>query len=76
MTEAIKGKSLEEVTRLFSAFHSLVTGCELPTDAPDMEKLEVFAGVAQFPMRVKCASLSWHTMQAAALKSADSITTE
>jgi nitrogen fixation NifU-like protein len=76
MTEAIKGKSLEEVNSLFSAFHSLVKGDELPADAPDMEKLEVFAGVAQFPMRVKCASLSWHTMQAAVLQSQDSITTE
>ncbi|HIA04366.1 MAG TPA: SUF system NifU family Fe-S cluster assembly protein [Myxococcales bacterium] len=76
MTEAIKGMSVEKATLLFNAFHSLVTGKEVPPDSPDLDKLEVFAGVVEFPMRVKCASLSWHTFQAAIDGSNDSITTE
>ncbi len=76
MTEAIKGMSVEKATLLFNAFHSLVTGKELPADSPELEKLEVFAGVAEFPMRVKCASLSWHTFRAAIDGSNDPITTE
>jgi len=76
MTEALKGKTVEDVHRLFRAFHCLVKGDELPPDSPALEKLEVFAGVAEFPMRVKCASLSWHTMQAAIDEKTDAVTTE
>jgi nitrogen fixation NifU-like protein len=76
MTDAIKGLSRDEVTAIFRSFHNLVTGKALGDDAPDMKKLNVFAGVAEFPMRVKCASLVWHTLQAALNGSAEAVTTE
>ena len=66
MTEAIKGRSLAEIEALFGAFHDLVTSD--PKGEPelgDLGKLSVFAGVREFPMRVKCATLSWHTLRAA-----------
>jgi nitrogen fixation NifU-like protein len=66
MTEAIKGKPMTEVEGLFERFHDLVTSD--PTEEPDLDgvgKLMVFAGVREFPMRVKCATLAWHTLQAA-----------
>lgn len=75
MTEAIKGKTRAEVERLFLLFHAMVTG-ELeqpPSDLPS--KLRVFAGIKEFPMRVKCATLSWHTLRAA-LDGAAVVTTE
>lgn len=67
MTQTVKGKTEEEVEALFERFHALVTGTEPdPTVPPaDLGKLEVFAGVREFPARVKCASLSWHTLRAA-----------
>ena len=63
MTQAVKGKPLAEVRKLFERFHELLTvGGE-----PDAElgKLAVFAGVREYPMRVKCATLAWHTLRAA-----------
>jgi nitrogen fixation protein NifU and related proteins len=68
MTEAIQGKTRAEASALFDRFHKLVTGD--PSKAadnadPDLGKLAVFAGVCEFPARVKCASLAWHTMKAA-----------
>jgi nitrogen fixation NifU-like protein len=67
MTDALKGKSLGEVRRLFESFHELVTAdpSKAQTAAAELGKLGVFAGVHEFPMRVKCASLAWHTMKAA-----------
>jgi nitrogen fixation protein NifU and related proteins len=64
LTEALKGKSLDEAQALFQGFHKMVTqdGAETP---PEMGKLAVLAGVREFPARVKCATLSWHTLQAA-----------
>ncbi|MEZ0332846.1 MAG: Fe-S cluster assembly sulfur transfer protein SufU [Gemmatimonadales bacterium] len=65
MTAAIKGKSREEALRLFDRFHALVTG-RPPTDATEtLGKLAVFSGVSAFPIRVKCATLSWHAMKEA-----------
>ncbi len=66
MTESLKGLSLEEARRLFDGFHDLLTG----TDDPDslgerLGKLAIFAGVREFPVRVKCATLPWHTFHAA-----------
>jgi nitrogen fixation NifU-like protein len=64
MTESIKGRKLSEVQELFEGFHSLVTSD--PTREPDISnlgKLAVFSGVREFPMRVKCATLAWHTMR-------------
>jgi len=64
MTDAVKGKSLNEAQALFQRFHSMVT---TPPAEPveNMGKLSVLAGVREFPVRVKCASLAWHTLKAA-----------
>ena len=61
MTESVKGKSVGEVKTLFGDFRKLVMG-ENGVGATSLGKLEVFGGVAQFPMRVKCATLAWHTL--------------
>jgi nitrogen fixation protein NifU and related proteins len=63
MTEAIKGKTVTEVEKLFENFHLLVTEGKIP--AENIGKLAVFSGVAEFPIRVKCATLAWHTLKAA-----------
>jgi nitrogen fixation protein NifU and related proteins len=67
MTEIIAGKTEEAARALFHRFHDFVTGKEEieGADDEDLEKLIVLAGVKQFPMRVKCATLAWHTMTAA-----------
>lgn len=66
MTEAIKGKSKEDAQMLFDEFHKMVTGeLDIETDDNHLGKLRIFAGVLEFPARVKCASLSWHTLNAA-----------
>jgi len=65
MTDALKGRSADEIDALYEAFHSLVTGHGVPDGAPELGKLEAFGGVAAFPMRVKCATLPWHTLRAA-----------
>jgi nitrogen fixation NifU-like protein len=64
MTEALKGKTVAEARALFEQFHEMVTSSpDVP--APDLGKLSVLAGVREFPTRVKCASLAWHTLNAA-----------
>jgi nitrogen fixation NifU-like protein len=63
MTEAVRGKSRQEVEHLFGRFHDVVTGQSEAGD--DLGKLAVFEGVREFPMRVKCATLAWHTLKAA-----------
>jgi len=67
MTQNVKGKSREEVDRLFQQFHGLVTGKVRPNEqeARALGELAAFAGVARFPIRVKCASMPWHTLKAA-----------
>jgi nitrogen fixation protein NifU and related proteins len=65
MTQAVKGKTREEVAALFDGFHQLVTGGLPPDRAETLGKLAVFSGVSEFPVRVKCATLSWHTLRAA-----------
>lgn len=60
MTEAVKGQSVEDVEALFQDFHALLTG--EPPAGRDFGKLEVLAGVREFPVRVKCATLAWHTL--------------
>ena len=64
MTDALKGRSVAEATVLFDRFHRMVT---TPPDqaVEDMGKLSSLAGVREFPVRVKCASLAWHTFKAA-----------
>lgn len=77
MTEALRGRTLEEAETLFRAFHDLVTGKRDRThDDPLLDKLVVFAGVCEFPIRVKCATLCWHTFRAAARGRAETVSTE
>ena len=65
MTETLKGKTRAQAEQLFQTFHDLVTGQKAQLDSPDLGKLAVFSGVSEFPIRVKCATLSWHTLRAA-----------
>lgn len=77
MTEALKGKTLGEAKALFEKFHGLVTGAPAGGgDGPALGKLEVFSGVSRYPARVKCATLAWHTINAALEKSEQTVTTE
>jgi nitrogen fixation NifU-like protein len=76
MTQALKGRPVEEVEKLYASFHELVTiGEEGAHGAPevDLDKLEIFAGVREFPARVKCATLAWHTMHAALEAKTDAV---
>lgn len=66
MTQSVKGKTLKEAESLFNEFHQMVTGeLDEETTPNSLGKLKIFAGVRDYPARVKCASLSWHTMHAA-----------
>ena len=66
MTQSVKGKTRAEAQRLFERFHELVTGRQSANGTQaDLGKLNVFAGVSEFPVRVKCATLAWHTLRAA-----------
>ena len=78
MTESVKGKTTAETEELFERFHALITA---PPDragegGSDLGKLAVFAGVSEFPMRVKCAALPWHTLKAALHGAHDPVSTE
>jgi nitrogen fixation NifU-like protein len=75
MTQAIKGKSREEAAAIFERFHQLVTG-HGTAENEVLGKLAAFAGVCEFPVRVKCATLAWHTLQAALEGKQEKITTE
>lgn len=75
MTEAIRGKTHEEVLTLFERFHKIITGQEDPDSSP-LGKLEAFRGVSEFPLRVKCASLAWHTLKSALENGGSIISTE
>ena len=78
MTQTLKGKTKAEAEQLFTHFHELVTGHTENGASPatDLGKLEVFSGVSEFPVRVKCATLAWHTLNAALEGKQESITTE
>ena len=77
MTSMIKGKTVEEAEKLFENFHALVTGkLGENADLSELGKLAVFAGVQEFPVRVKCASLAWHTMESALHQNGKDVTTE
>jgi nitrogen fixation NifU-like protein len=66
MTEFVKGRRRCEIDEIFERFHELVTGNPSEkVDAPELGKLAVFSGVREYPVRVKCATLSWHTLQSA-----------
>jgi len=77
MSEAVKGKTIAEARHMFHEFHKLVTG-HLHTNGerPSLGKLAVFAGVARFPARVKCATLAWHALHSALQGQPDAVSTE
>jgi nitrogen fixation protein NifU and related proteins len=81
MTDAVKGKTVAEARALFDAFHAMITSdpttplpdlsAEARSAKVDLGKLSVFAGVREYPTRIKCASLAWHTMKAAVAHETD-----
>ncbi len=75
MTEGVKGRTRAEIDTVFQRVHDLVTGKGDPED-PELGKLAVFGGVSEFPMRVKCATLPWHTLNAAFDNSNAPVSTE
>lgn len=79
MTESLKGKTNGDAEALFDRFHKLLTEDSVAIDLdgePKLGKLKAFAGVREFPVRVKCATLPWHTFHAALHNSSDAVTTE
>jgi nitrogen fixation NifU-like protein len=77
MSEAVKGRPVDEVTKIFEAFHALVTSDpRVEPDTSGLGKLAVFAGVREFPVRVKCATLCWHTLRAALAGGGETVSTE
>jgi nitrogen fixation NifU-like protein len=76
MTQTVKGKSVAEAQNLFDGFHSMVTAGPNTEPGDDLGKLQVFAGVREFPMRVKCATLAWHAMHEALHDSGETASTE
>ena len=86
MTQSLKGKTIAEAEKIFGRFHDMVTGQKAAQSsaekdssngAPaDLGKLNVFSGVSEFPVRVKCATLAWHTLQAAIEGKQDAVSTE
>ncbi len=77
MTEMVKGKTIADAEKIFEAFHDLVTGeANEGSDEELLGKLAVFAGVQEYPTRVKCATLAWHTLKAACHESDAPVSTE
>lgn len=76
MTETLKGKTEAEAHAFFDRFHALVTGAAGAGEIEDLGKLEVLGGVREFPTRVKCATLAWHTAIAALNDEAEPVSTE
>jgi nitrogen fixation NifU-like protein len=76
MSSTLKGKSKEEADRLFDTFHKLVTGDKSGLSAADLGRLAAFSGVSEFPARVKCATLAWHTLRTALEGKQEKVTTE
>lgn len=76
MTEIIKGKTEQEAKDLFNNFHIMITGKNQEIDLETVGKLAVLAGVSMYPSRVKCATLAWHTLDAAIKNKVNSISTE
>lgn len=76
MTQALKGKTRAEAETLFARFHDLVTGKANNREFESLGKLAAFSGVSEFPVRVKCATLAWHTMRAALEGKEEPVTTE
>jgi nitrogen fixation NifU-like protein len=75
MTQSVKGKTKAEAEKIFHRFHELVTG-HGHGDEAELGKLAVFSGVSEFPVRVKCATLAWHTLEAALEGTQEKVSTE
>jgi nitrogen fixation NifU-like protein len=75
MTESVKGKTVEEAKEMFEGFHHMLTGVA-DEQGVELGKLKVFEGVREYPVRVKCATLAWHTLHAAMEGEDESVTTE
>jgi nitrogen fixation NifU-like protein len=79
MTDAVRGKTLREIDEIFERFHDMVTAPKDEAEAravPELGKLAAFSGVSEFPVRVKCASLAWHTLKAALAAKGAPVSTE
>ncbi len=76
MSATVKGKTAAEAQRLFDVFHNLVTGDQGSLSANELGRLAAFSGVSEFPARVKCATLAWHTLNTALKGDAATVTTE
>jgi nitrogen fixation NifU-like protein len=76
MTQSIKGKSLEEANGIFDAFHQMITHPDVEPDFDMLGDLETLAGVNEYPTRIKCAILAWHTMRSALKDNGGTVTTE
>ncbi len=76
MTGIVKGKTAEEIERIFERFHKLVTEGPAEGGAEELGKLAVFGGVHEYPTRVKCASLAWHALRAALAGAQEPVSTE
>jgi nitrogen fixation protein NifU and related proteins len=76
LTEAVKGRSRQEIKALFDDVHALLTQHDAQVDPSKLGKLAALSGVREFPARVKCASLCWHTLNAALERSSAAVTTE
>ncbi|MFQ5770517.1 MAG: Fe-S cluster assembly sulfur transfer protein SufU [bacterium] len=77
MTTVVKGKSIQEAKQIFEKFHKLITGeVDSTSQGQGLDKLVVFAGVREFPVRVKCAALAWHTLVSALENENNVVTTE
>lgn len=75
MTEALGGKTIHEAHQLFARFHTMLTS-DTETEPLSLDKLKVLAGVKAYPARVKCATLAWHTLEAALKKEVATVSTE
>jgi nitrogen fixation protein NifU and related proteins len=76
MTERVKGMTRKDAEALFEKFRALITGAAQSAAGPPLEKLEVFSGVREYPVRIKCATLPWHTMKAALDGAGKTVSTE
>lgn len=76
MSSTVKGKTTDEAQTLFDTFHKLVTGDMSGLSAADLGRLAAFSGVSEFPARVKCATLAWHTLRTALEGQEEKVTTE
>lgn len=76
MTEMVKGKTQNEARQMFDTFHKITTGGDDTIDLEELGKLRVLAGVRDYPARVKCATLAWHTLEAAIENKEETVSTE